>query len=156
MCETERHREAIRAARVNFRPKRKSVSGKKKRRLRAKERGSKEKESKENSRVLLFEGKKGSKSSQRRLRKKRDKRNVSASKLGRSGATETSRGKAERGKTERGRNMKNQFNSYLQKMSRISKQKSGKSLRKSRSGKLVTKIIGSQKFSILSNSKNRK
>lgn len=147
MCETDRHREAIRAARLNFkRPQNKVISNKKRRKNRTKERKSKG----DNSKVLLFEHKKSSKS-QRRLRRKKDsKRNISASKILNRTGLDSSRGRV---KTERGQGMmKEQFQSYLQKMSRISKgQKSVKKLRNSRSGKLITKIIGSQKFSVISN-----
>jgi len=159
MCETDRHREAIKAARMNFKKPQnsqnnKSISGKKNRR-----KNRLKKFSNENSKIFLFDHKKSSRSQKRLRRKKDSKRNISASKM--LNRTENSRGrsalKSERNFCKNNGIMKDQFQSYLQKMSRISKgQKNGsKKLRNSRSGKLFTKIIGGQKYSIISN-KGRK
>lgn len=157
LCETDRYRDIVKQAKSNFKIASKKVTSKKKRKKKI---GDKGRVDMSRSKFLKFDTKKLSRESNKRRKRKKSreksKRNISGSKMrGRTRSRENSMVKT---KTEKSLASDNKFQDFLNKLSRSKKRaKSGgirhaSGLRSSRVG-FGHKVIGSQKFSIISHKK---
>lgn len=160
LCETDRFRDVVKHAKSNFKIASKKVTSKKKRKKRFSDRGKLSDMSR--SKFLKFDTKKLSRESNKRKRRKksreRSKRNISGSKSKMRGRTRSRENSLMKNKTEKNMISDNKFQDFLNKLSKSKKRaKSGgvryaSGLRSSRVG-FTHKVIGSQKYSIISHKK---